>query len=130
MAYYTIKRLRKAYTSDAYSTMPIECSAYKWNLYDVSSEDSGNTQNGQMQKMMLGQKTKLELEFQNISLANCSALLQLFNNEYTEIEYFDLYTNGYKTEVFYTGDRAAPLYNFKLGIVEKLTFNLIGRNFR
>lgn len=128
-----ISNIRKAYSSDTYAQLPVSPAApggYKWNLYDVSSEDSGNTQNGQMQKMMLGQKTKLELVFKNITISQAATLLALFNNEYTELTYLDLLTGTNKTEVFYTGDRAAPVYSEHLGIIEELTFNLIGRDYR
>lgn len=107
----------------------IRCpSSCKYKLEDVSAADAGRTEDTVMDKMRVGQLVGLELEWQNITPVDASALLKAFQPEYITVEYFDLKENQYITSVFYVGNRAAPIYNSRLGIVSSLEFNLIERS--
>lgn len=108
---------------------PIRCpSSYKYKLEDVSAADAGRTEDTVMDKMRVGQLVGLELEWQNITIEDSSDLLQKFQPEYLTVEFLDLLSGTYKTSEFYVGNRAAPMYNTRLGIVSSLGFNLIERS--
>lgn len=102
-------------------------SSYEWQLYDVSSEDAGRTEDGLMHKNMIGQKRKLSLEWKYITVQQASVVLSAFNAEYTNITYLDLLTGTNRSGEFYTGDRNVPVYNTTLGLVESIKFNVIER---
>lgn len=103
---------------------------YKWNLYDVSADEAGETESYSMEKLRVGQKTKIELQWNQVSIADASKILNAFNPEYITVTFLDAMEGKYKTEEFYVGDREAPLYNSDLGKWESIKFNIIGRNLR
>lgn len=106
----------------------IPCPAsYEYQIFDVSSDDAGRTEDALMHKQRITQKVKLVMEWKYITLAEASAILSAFNAEYTSINYLDLLTNSFYTKTFYTGDRNAPVYNTTLGLVESLKFDVIER---
>lgn len=123
-AYNPIRKIKPQVSgaTDMYIYAP---SSYECQFYDISSEDAGNNENYEMQKLRIGQKTKIVISYQNISVEKCSELLQAFDYEYIDVTYRDLKRNAYVTKTFYVGDRTAPLYNNRLGIVSKVSFNLI-----
>jgi hypothetical protein len=71
---------------------------------------------------------KLELEWQNITTAEASAILKAFNPEYITICYLDAMEGKYVTSEFYVGDRSAPMYNCRKGIWSNVAFNVIERS--
>lgn len=102
--------------------------SYVYKLEDVSAADAGRTEDGNMQKMRIGQLVKLELKWTYLSTAKCSEILQAFNPQYITVNYLDLLTGGYRTAVFYVGNRSAPSYNTRLNLWEDLSFNIIERD--
>lgn len=107
----------------------IKCpSSYTYKLEDVSAADAGRTEDTVMDKMRVGQLVGLELEWQNITVAECAALLQAFDPEYINVRFLDLKSGTYKTSEFYVGNRSAPIYSTKLGLVSSLGFNIIERS--
>lgn len=102
-------------------------SKYIYKLQDVSQSNAGRTEDGKMHKLMIGQCVKLELEWQNISTADVSTILQAFNHEYMNIKYLDAKTGTWRTSEFYVGDRSAPAYNTRMGLWENVAFNVIER---
>lgn len=102
-------------------------SAYQYDLQDVSRANAGRTEDGKMHKERIGQCVKIELRWDNIDTATCSAILQAFNPEYFNVTYLDTKANAFRTKEFYAGDRTAPMYNAKLGLWSNLTFNIIER---
>lgn len=122
---------RKSYSNPlrAINGKAVKCpSVYKYNLQDVSASDAGRTEDTRMDKMRVGQCVKIECEWRNITVAECSAILQAVDGEYMMLDYLDLKKGGFRTSEFYIGDRSAPLYNAKLGIVNNLSFNFIERS--
>lgn len=106
----------------------VKCpSSYTYRLQDVSAPGAGRTEDMEMQKMRLGQKVKIDLEWAACTTAELSAILQAFNPEYVSVEFLDPYANGFSTKTFYVGDRASPLYNATNGLWEKVSFNIIER---
>jgi hypothetical protein len=81
-----------------------------------------------MDKKRIGQCVKLELEWQNITTAEASAILKAFNPEYITICYLDAMAGKYVTSEFYVGDRSAPMYNCRKGIWSNVAFNVIERS--
>lgn len=107
----------------------VKCpSSFQWKLQDVSESDAGRTEDTVMDKKRIGQCVKLEIEWQNITVEEASAILQAFNPEYIMITYLDAMQGGYRTSEFYVGDRSAPLYNAKLGVWKNVAFNCIERS--
>ena len=100
-------------------------SVYQYNLKDVSSSDAGRTEDALMHKNRIAQKVTLSLAWNNISTTDASEIMNAFNPEYVTVSYLDLLAGGYVTKRFYVGDRAAPMYNGKLGLWSNVSFNLI-----
>jgi hypothetical protein len=107
----------------------VKCpSGYQWKLQDISDSDAGRTEDTVMDKKRIGQCVKLELEWQNITTAEASAILKAFNPEYITICYLDAMEGKYVTSEFYVGDRSAPMYNCRKGIWSNVAFNVIERS--
>jgi hypothetical protein len=100
---------------------------YTVNIYDVSSEDAGRTEDFQMHKLRGGQCVTLELAWNNLSISEISNILKTFNAEYYTITYLNPLTADYVTETFYTGDRLSPTYSVVLN-VWSVSFTAIGRD--
>ena len=100
---------------------------YTWKLSDVSASDAGRTEDALMHKKLITQKRHLELEWENVYRNEAAAILAAFNTEYFDVTYWDVLTNGYRTDTFYSGDRESPMYNMALGIQSSVKFNKIGR---
>lgn len=102
-----------------------------WGLQDVSSSDSGRTNdtNATMHKNRVTQKRKLALSWKNPDGATTAAILQAFNPEYVYVRYLDAMANAYQTRLFYVGDRSAPLKQILVGGVTytTLSFDIIER---
>jgi hypothetical protein len=99
-------------------------SKYDWSINDVSSAETGRTEDGKMQKIRVARKRKLELEWQNRSMDIINTVLAAFSPNYVEVNFLDPLENGYTTKTFYSGDQAAPSYNVRLNIWT-LRFNII-----
>ena len=100
---------------------------YTVNIYDVSSEDAGRTEDFQMHKLRGGQCVTLALAWNNLTLSEISNILKTFNAEYFTVTYLNPLTADYTTETFYTGDRVSPTYSTNLG-VWSVNFTVIGRD--
>lgn len=107
----------------------IKCpSGYKWSLNDISASDAGRTEDTNMDKKRIGQCVKLEMEWQNVSIEDASAIIRAFHPEYVEICYLDAELGEYRTSIFYTGDKPAQLYNAYRGVWSSVAFNAIERS--
>lgn len=100
---------------------------YQYSLQDVSAPNAGRTEDALMHKQRITQKVKIELEWANQTTAAVSEILNAFNPEYIQVRYLDAKAGDFVTKTFYVGDRAAPLYNSKLGVWENVAFNIIER---
>lgn len=100
---------------------------YTVNIYDVSSEEAGRTQDFQMHKLRGGQCVTLDVSWNNIRSADLAVILKTFNKEYFTVTYLNPLTASYVTETFYTGDRMSPVYSC-VEDVWSVSFTLIGRN--
>lgn len=100
---------------------------YTVNIYDVSSEEAGRTEDFKMHKLRGGQCVTIELAWNNLQLADISAILKAFNAEYFTVTYLNPLAADYVTETFYTGDRVSPTYSTLLG-VWSVSFTIIGRD--
>lgn len=102
-------------------------SVYKWKGEDLSAADAGRTEDGNMNKMRIGQIVGIELQWNKVSIQEASALLKAFDPEYIDVCYLDAKEGKYVTANFYVGDRSAPLYNGELGLWDNIAFNIIRR---
>lgn len=103
-------------------------SSYAYKLDDVSASDAGRTEDVMMHKKRIGQVVGIELAWNYINDAQVSAILKAFDPEYITVEYKDAKENSFVTDVFYVGNRQAPMYNARMGLWTSLSFNLIRRS--
>lgn len=99
-------------------------SKYDWKLSDVSSADAGRTEDALMHKMMIAQKVHLELEWEYVTDSEAYTILNAFNAEYLNINYYDYKAMAFQTKTFYVGDRSVSTYNRYMGI-STISFNVI-----
>jgi len=109
-------------TSAVYVPAP---SKYQWDLQDISDSDAGRTEDELMHKNRLGQKVKLELEWEAVNLEEGSTILTAFNPEYVVLEYLDAMAGTYLIKTFYIGDRSSVLYNAITGLWDTISFSAI-----
>lgn len=104
-------------------------SAFSWGLQDVSSAESGRTEDTTMHKNRVGQKRKIELQWNAMSVADTARILQAFNPEYVQVTYPDMMSGVTETRTFYVGDRSAPVKQWFVGgkLIESISFNIIER---
>lgn len=108
------------------STVPAP-SVYDFDVSDVSDSDAGRNDNGKMFKNLIGSCAKIELSWNNVSLAEGSDILSAFKNEYFSMTFFDGVKGTFRTTTFYRGDISAKMYNYRLGIWSSISFNVIER---
>lgn len=119
-----IKRIKKGNT---WITVPIP-SAYNYVLEDVSQPDAGRTEDAVMWKKRIGRVRALELEWWNIPTSKVSQILQAFDDEYYQVEFWDALTGTWVTSTFYTGNRSTPMYSGILDIWSNIKFKIIERS--
>lgn len=100
---------------------------FNWGLNDVSAAESGRTDDTIMHKNRVGQKRKIELQWNCLDPEDTKRILQAFNPEYIQVTYYDPMDGDFETRTFYTGDKEAPLKFWYVGnqIFESLSFNII-----
>lgn len=103
-------------------------STYKWSLEDISASDAGRTEDTKMDKKRIGQIRKIELEWQNIGIADAANILTAFDPEYVNVCFLDAKSGQYVTSEFYVGNRSTPLYSSRMGLWSNVAFNLIERS--
>lgn len=124
--------------------VPSPCSL-TWSESDVSRSTAGRSESGKMYKEQLGSVIKIELGWDNIDFVDAYDILNAFNSEYLWVRIVDpkkhpVNAQGqatttpdydprhYKhTEVFYVGDRTAPMYNASNGLWSNVSFSIIER---
>lgn len=99
-------------------------SKYEWTVNDISDSEAGRCESGLMHKNRIARKRKLELEWQNVSIATANAVLTAFAPEYVSVKCLDPLANGYVTKTFYSGDQGATSYNVRIN-AWTVAFNII-----
>jgi len=104
-------------------------SAMSWGLQDVSSSDSGRTDDALMHKNRIAQKRMLSLTWNIKNPSTAAQILQMFNHEYIYVKYHDPMENAYSTRLFYVGDRSAPVKMWTVGskLYDSISFDIIER---
>lgn len=115
-----------AWVGSAGTTVPTP-TTYKWVEEDVSASDAGRTEDAVMHKKLIGAATRVELTWKYPTLEQAATILEAFKNEYTTMNYLDARAGGFKTKVFYTGNRNGVLFNTSTGRWESISFNMISR---
>lgn len=127
-----IQGVREAGSSSAYSS--VKCpSSYTYKLEDVSESDAGRTEDVVMHKKRIGQVVGIELSWKGVTTDELHEILNTFNPEYIQVQYVDPYRGTTAddyivTDVFYVGNRNAPMYSSLLGRWTNVSFNLIRRD--
>lgn len=106
-----------------------EPSKFDWSLQDVSSADSGRTEDSKMHKLRVAQKVKIALQWTMTTPTETAQILQAFQPEYIMVTYHDALLNDYRTAEFYVGDRSAPVKKWWVNekLYESVSFNIIER---
>lgn len=96
--------------------IPIEPDKYEWGLNDISSSDTGRTQDAgcTMQKNRLAQKRKISLAWNNPSIKDASKILKMTNPVYFYVRYLDVMEGRFITKQFYSGDKTSPFRQITL----------------
>lgn len=116
------------YSSSGDPTTVSTPSTFEYEIEDVSKADAGRTEDGTMNKNLLGQCVKLKLAWKNVTTDVASDILRKFNYEYMYITYLDPMVGGATKKQFYVGNRTSPLYNSSLQLWSNISFNLIERD--
>ena len=101
-----------------------------WGKQDISDSNSGRTQyTGYMYKNKIGEKRKINLQWNAVDIDKATAVLQAFSDEYFNVTYYDPLEGSMVTKEFYCGDMSAPLYSWYEGnkLYNTVTFNIIER---
>ena len=116
--------------------IPVEPNDISWGLNDISSADTGRTQdaNCTMQKSRLAQKRKLGLAWKNISIANASTILKMTNPVFFYVRYLDVMEGRFVIKQFYSGDKTSPFRRIRVvdpygneTVMNQLQFDIIER---
>ena len=99
-------------------------SKYNWKLSDVSSSNAGRTEDGLMHKERIAQKVHLELEWKYLTDEQISTILEAFQPEYFDVNYYDYKEMSFQTKTFYAGDRSVDAYS-RIREIGTITFNII-----
>ena len=118
-----IQGVREKGSTAAYTTVPSP-SKYDWKLSDVSSPTSGRTEDGLMHKDRITQKVHLELEWAYIGDNDAQTILNAFNPEYLDVQYYDYMAKAVQAKNFYVGDRQVTTYN-RVQKLSTISFNII-----
>lgn len=79
-----------------------------------------------MHKMMVAQKVHIELAWQNVTDSVAAAVLNAFQPEYINVEYWDYKAMAFQTKTFYVGDRTVSAYS-RVKKYSTIEFNIIER---
>jgi len=77
-----------------------------WGLQDISSSDSGRTNDGKMHNNVIAQKRKLTVKWGPCTWAEAKKITQFCKNKGSQLSvtYPDIMTGIMATKQFYTGD--------------------------
>lgn len=97
-------------------------------IHDLDDQTTRNA-NGDLLRDRIAIKRKLDNEWGPLTVGQMSTLLQAVSSVFFTVEYFDPQTGSYQTKTFYVGDRTAPVYTVRNGVVlwEGLSMNFIER---
>ena len=103
-------------------------SSYSVGIQDISSADSGRTDDGVMHKNVVATKRTISLSFNGKRPGELQEILSLFKPTYVNIQYPDP-RDGTRTGTFYTGDIEANVFSWISGreYYETTSFNVIER---
>ena len=104
-------------------------SSFSWGLQDVSSSESGRTQDSLMHKDRVAQKRKISLAWNNPTDKETAEILKAFNPEYIDVTYPDAMSGTNETRTFYVRDRTAPMKMWTVNkkIYSQISFNIVER---
>lgn len=104
-------------------------STFDFSINDISTADSGRTQNGQMHKTRVARKRKIALSWNNVTPDEAHSILAAFRDVYFRVNYFDPDSNQTETREFYAGDMSAPIKQWSVNnkIYSQVSFDIIER---
>lgn len=81
----------------------------KVNISDLSSEESGRLQNGEMVKDLVARKIQIDVSWNTLTWEQTSIILSSVEQSiFLTVVYPDPKVGSYQTKTFYVGDRSAP----------------------
>ena len=85
---------------------------YNVSLNDLDSYDSGrNKLTGKMARARIGTYAKIELEWNNLTKSQCTAILNAISSTFFTVSYVDP-RRGRRNSTFYAGDISTESYNY------------------
>lgn len=104
-------------------------STFKCTIQDISSPESGRTQDGLMHKDVVAVKRKIDLGFNGSNPEAAKKILSCFRPTYVSVTYPDPESGLNETRTFYTGDKSTDIKIWTVGNkrYSSITFNIIER---
>ena len=102
-------------------------SDFQTGIMDISKAE--RNADGTMIIERVATKRKLEISYKKLSKEDLSNLFNLVSPVFFSVEYIDPQDGGFKTGVFYSGDRAAGALSYINSVIKwkDIKFNLIER---
>ena len=100
------------------------------NIIDVEDSDSTmQMSDGSINRDIIAVKRQIEVDFDTLSWANCSVILNLFQEDFTNINYPDPLLGTYTTKTFFVTRKTSPYLVKHKGELywQGLSFTLIER---
>ncbi|MDY2627017.1 MAG: hypothetical protein SOW08_01680 [Lachnospiraceae bacterium] len=101
-------------------------STMTWGLKDVTSGDTGYTEDGIYHKTAIATKRKLSLGWNFPTPEETAAILQAFNPVYVDVTYYDAMSGQEETRTFWSDGKNAPVKMWTAGkkLYTSITINL------
>ena len=112
----------------------VQPTTFKFSFQTTSSEDSGRTMSGRAAISPLFTVEAYDVEYENLTVAQASALLKKIvqrpSKPYFSLLYFSPYYGDWRTDQFYVGEGSLDVRTLKEGEEEVLSIScsFVGRN--
>jgi hypothetical protein len=80
---------------------------------------------GDVRATLIGIFPKITLKIRQLNQSEMSALTQIFDKDFFEVEWFDVRTQTTHTATYYAGDYDTSLFNRRKGLYDEFDISLI-----
>lgn len=88
-------------------------------------KDADRNMSGDVRATLIGIFTKIELTIGYTTQDEMSNLCQILDQDYFEVEYFDVRVNGTTKAMYYAGDYANEIFDKTRGLYKPFTVSLV-----
>ena len=116
------------FTIDGTDILPyIAYKGLKWSRNDVDGPDAGRTMDGEMQRMRVATKIRLDITCRPLTDTEASTVLTAIMPEYVTVVYSDPQTGTTETKTMYSNNNPASFLLMKgnVGYWDGITFPLV-----